>query len=102
MYWKVLKENKEKFQDFDIHKDEFISRTRNLIKVIASFGSEKLQDINTHLQERLKDMMQEIATYEIAELELEVQMADMEQIQPVVKKILKALKSADAKWCSQD
>ena len=42
-------------------------------------------------------MMQEIATYEIAELELEVQMADMEQIQPVVKKILKALKSADAK-----
>ena len=97
MYWKVLKENKEKFQDFDIHKDEFISRTRNLIKVIASFGSEKLQDINTHLQERLKDMMQEIATYEIAELELEVQMADMEQIQPVVKKILKALKSVDAK-----
>lgn len=96
-YWKSLMQKEQKSKGCKIHREEFVSRTRDMIKTIASFNDEKLRKIEPQLMTRLRNMLEEISSYEIVGMELEVQVAEKEQISLVVKKIMNGLKSADEK-----
>lgn len=95
-YWEALHEGFSKVKHAEFYKDEFVSRSKELLHTIFSFCREQMQQMDSVIVERVKKMTNKMREYGIDTVELAVLFTPTEGLNQVIEDVINGLRSVDA------
>lgn len=94
-YWEALKKNYEKVSRKEFYEDEFASRVRAFISVVASFNRSQMLKTSKAVRERLLEVAEEIQGYGICSIQLSVLATDDGNLAMFESSLIHGLRSSN-------